>query len=236
MNYLDLVNNVLRRLRETEVTSVQSNAYSKLIGDLVNDAKNLVESSWDWSMQRKVINTTLNNPAEGNRFTLVGSGEAPKIQSMFVGWSQSVVAGPDLTKTATSLLTYIDQVSMQEYIRLEQPLIGNPTPTGTPIYYSLFGIDSNRDTIITLYPSPDPVALLLTSLFKAQADLVNDTDKLEIPVMPVLHLAVAFASRERGETGGTSTQEYFTMANKYLSDAIALDAANAPEKTIFYTP
>jgi hypothetical protein len=52
----------------------------------------------------------------------------------------------------------------------------------------------------------------------------------------VLHLAVAFASRERGETGGTSTQEYFTMANKYLSDAIALDAANAPEKTIFYTP
>ncbi len=236
MNYLDLVNNVLRRLRETEVTSVQSNAYSKLIGDLVNDAKNLVESSWDWSMQRKVINTTLDNPAEGNRFTLVGSGEAPKIQSMFVGWSQSVVAGPDLTKTATSLLTYIDQVSMQEYIRLEQPLQGNPTPTGTPIYYSLFGIDSNRDTIITLYPSPDPTGLLLTSLFKAQADLVNDTDKLEIPVMPVLHLAVAFASRERGETGGTSTQEYFTMANKYLSDAIALDAANAPEKTIFYTP
>jgi len=236
MNYLDLVNNVLRRLRETEVTSVQSNAYSKLIGDLVNDAKNLVESSWDWSMQRKVINTTLNNPAEGNRFTLVGSGEAPKIQSMFVGWPQSVVSEPDLTKTATNLLTYIDQVSMQEYIRLEQPLRGNPTPTGTPIYYSLFGIDSNRDTIITLYPSPDPIGLLLTSLFKAQADLVNDTDKLEIPVMPVLHLAVAFASRERGETGGTSTQEYFTMANKYLSDAIALDAGNAPEKTIFYTP
>ena len=62
MNYLDLVNNVLRRLRETEVTSVQSNAYSKLIGDLVNDAKNLVESSWDWSMQRKVISTTFKQP------------------------------------------------------------------------------------------------------------------------------------------------------------------------------
>ena len=159
MNYLDLVNNVLRRLRETEVTSVQSNAYSKLIGDLVNDAKNLVESSWDWSMQRKVISTVLNNPAEGNRFTLVGSGEAPKIQSMFVGWFAEI-AGPDLSKTATSLLTYIDQVSMQEYIRLEQPVTGDPTPTGTPIYYSLFGIDSNRDTIITLYPSPDPTGLL----------------------------------------------------------------------------
>jgi len=31
MTYKDLVNNVLRRLRETEVTSVQSTAYSKLI-------------------------------------------------------------------------------------------------------------------------------------------------------------------------------------------------------------
>ena len=39
MTYKDLVNNVLRRLRETEVSSVQTNSYSKLIGDLVNDAK-----------------------------------------------------------------------------------------------------------------------------------------------------------------------------------------------------
>ena len=45
MTYLNLVNNVLRRLRETEVTSVQTTAYSKLIGDIVNDAKDLVENS-----------------------------------------------------------------------------------------------------------------------------------------------------------------------------------------------
>ena len=54
--------------------------------------------------------------------------------------------------------------------------------------------------------------------------------------MPVMHLAVAFATRERGETGGTSAAEYFSMANKYLSDAIAMDAARHPEETIFYTP
>ena len=38
-NYVQLVNSVLRRLRENEVTTVQSDNYSKLIGDLVNDER-----------------------------------------------------------------------------------------------------------------------------------------------------------------------------------------------------
>jgi len=229
MNYLDLVNNVLRRLRETEVTSVQSNAYSKLIGDLVNDAKNLVESSWDWSMQRKLIGFFVSTQTQD--FVLLGSGEAPKIQSIIIGYEGADFLGGK----GTNFLTYIDQVSMEKKVRMERS-INVPAPLGLPLYYTLNGIDSNRDTQISVYPVPDTGYFAYAQVFKAQADLVNDTDKLEIPVMPVLHLAVAFASRERGETGGTSTQEYFTMANKYLSDAIALDAANAPEKTIFYTP
>jgi len=233
MTYLDLVNNVLRRLRETEVNSVQDNSYSKLIGDLVNDAKNLVDSSWDWSMERKIITTTLtvNDPNENNDVALVGSGESPKIESMIVGWENV-----DVGKTGDNFVTYIDQNTMEEYIRMQQPLIGTSVPAGRPVYYSFYGIDSNRDSIIRLYPSPDKTYLLLTNLFKNQADLVLDGDTMDVPAMPVLHLAVAFASRERGETGGTSTQEYFTMANKYLSDAIAMDAAKHPEKTIFYTP
>jgi hypothetical protein len=66
-------------------------------------------------------------------------------------------------------------------------------------------------------------------------ELTKDNDKLYIPHQPVLHLAVALASRERGETGGTSTPEYFALADKYLSDAIALDAQKHPEETIWYT-
>jgi len=54
--------------------------------------------------------------------------------------------------------------------------------------------------------------------------------------MPVMHLAIALLARERGETGGTSAPEYFAIADRYLSDAIALDAQKHPEETIFYTP
>ena len=42
MTYLNLVNNVLRRMREEEVASVSSNTYSKMVGDFVNDAKRAV--------------------------------------------------------------------------------------------------------------------------------------------------------------------------------------------------
>ena len=45
MTYLQLVNSVLRRLREDEVTTVGQTSYSKLIGEFVNDAKRTVEDS-----------------------------------------------------------------------------------------------------------------------------------------------------------------------------------------------
>jgi len=233
MTYLELVNNVLRRLRETEVTTVQSTSYSKLIGDIVNDAKKLVEDSWDWSMERITISNTLtsSNPNENNDVILVGSGESPRIESIIVGWD-----GADVGGTGKQFLTYIDQNTMEEKIRMEQPLVGTAVPNGRPVYYSFYGIDSNRDSIIRIYPSPDQSYILVTNLFKGQTNLSADTDTLNVPSMPVIHLAVALAARERGETGGTSTQEYFQIANKYLSDAIAMDAGKHPEQTIFYTP
>ena len=54
MTYLDLINNVLRRLREDTVDTVNGTDYSSLIGDLVNDAKKIVENSFDWTALRPV--------------------------------------------------------------------------------------------------------------------------------------------------------------------------------------
>jgi len=58
---------------------------------------------------------------------------------------------------------------------------------------------------------------------------------LLVPAMPVIHLSVALLARERGETGGTSTGEYFAIADKFLADAIAIDAAKHPEEMVFRT-
>ena len=48
MTYLELVNEVLVRLRESTVATVGQTAYSRLIGLYVNDAKRQVEDAWDW--------------------------------------------------------------------------------------------------------------------------------------------------------------------------------------------
>jgi hypothetical protein len=53
--YLNIVNEVLRRLREDEVSSVTQNTYSKMVGDFVNDAKQIVEDSHDWSALRTTV-------------------------------------------------------------------------------------------------------------------------------------------------------------------------------------
>ena len=58
MTYLNLVNNILRRLRERTVSTVEENAYSTLIGVLVNDAKEEIENAWNWSALRTTLSAT----------------------------------------------------------------------------------------------------------------------------------------------------------------------------------
>ena len=214
MTYLDLVNNVLRRLRETEVSTVPANSYSKLIGDLVNDAKDLVENAWDWSALRTLI--TITTSSGDHTYPLTGSQH--KIKEFLV-----------INDTSNLTMQYKSNNWFEEQFLLQTPL------SGSPQYYTYNGADSNGDMILEVYPKPDGVYSIKFKAAKRNAALSGDTDVLKIPEVPVLHLAVAFASRERGETGGTSTAEYFQMANKYLSDAIAQDAGRHPEETIFYT-
>ena len=58
MTYLEIVNNILRRLRERTVSTVNETVYSTLIGVLVNDAKSEVENAWNWSALRNTLTLT----------------------------------------------------------------------------------------------------------------------------------------------------------------------------------
>ena len=59
MTYINIMNNVLRRLPEDEVTTVTSTTYSTMVGDFINDAKQLVEEATDWSALRDTILKTI---------------------------------------------------------------------------------------------------------------------------------------------------------------------------------
>jgi len=215
MTYLNLVNNVLRRLREEEVTSVSSSTYGKMVGDFVNDAKRIVEDSWDWSALR----TTLTITTTSDIFNYVLTGSENRIKALNV-----------INDTANLFMEYKTATFFDEAY-----LISNPR-TGAPTCYTYNGVDSNGDTQIDVYPTPDKEYTIRFNCVKRQADLSADSDELTVPSMPVIHMAIALLARERGETGGTSAPEYFAIADRYLSDAIALDAQKHPEEVIFYTP
>ena len=67
MTYLNMVNNILKRLRERQVSSVTENSYSALIGVLINDAKKEVEDSWDWSALRTTLTATTSDGVYSSR-------------------------------------------------------------------------------------------------------------------------------------------------------------------------
>jgi hypothetical protein len=214
MTYLDLVNNVLRRMREDEVSSVTSTTYSKMVGDFVNDAKKIVEDSWDWSALR---NTLTVETSEGV-FNYVLTGSQNKVKVLDV-----------INDTSNVFMRY----NTQHWFN-DKYLNHNP-PSGSPEYYTYNGVSSKGDTQVDIYPKPDGVYTIRFNCILRNAELSADTDTLAIPSQPVIHLAVALLARERGETGGTSAPEYFGIADKYLSDAIALDAQKHPEEVIWYT-
>lgn len=214
MTYLDIVNNVLRRMREDQVTTVSANTYSRMVGDYVNDAKRLVEDAWDWSGLRTAI--TIATTADVPTYVLTGSGNRAEMLTF-------------LNDTSNWFMDYRTQVWFDNMYFNQDP------PSAAPRYYTYDGVDSNGDTQIKLYPKPDGVYSLRFNCVLRPGELEADTDEVTIPAMPIIHLAVALLTRERGETGGTSAAEYFGIADKYLSDAIALDAFKHPEEMVFRT-
>ena len=214
MTYLNLMNNVLRRLREEETTSVTSTTYVKMVSDFINDAKKIVEEAADWSALRETIVVT--TFASDNSYSLTGGGDNVKVMSV-------------INDTQNCFMEYQTKDWFNDSLYISNAV------EGAPKYYTYNGLDSSGDTEVLVGPTPDGVYSLRFDVVKRQADLSSNTDTLLVPAMPVIHLAVALLARERGETGGTSTAEYFSIANNFLSDAIAIDAAKHPEEMVFRT-
>lgn len=212
MNYINIVNQVLRRMREEEVSSVSGSTYSKMVGDYVNDAKRMVENSWDWSGLRTTL--TIETTEDTFNYVLTGSQNRAK------------------------LLTFVNDTSnvFMDYrpsYWLDNVFLNSDPVKGSPKFFGYNGVDANGDTQVDIYPIPDGVYTLRYNCILRTDDLSDDSDELTIPAAPVIHLALALLARERGETGGTSAQEYFSIADRHLADAIALDAQKHPEETVW---
>lgn len=213
MTYLQLVQSVLRRLREDDtITSVSDNSYSKLIGEFVNDAKRIVEDSWDWAALRTTL--TINTTGAVFSYQLTGTDTGLKTLDIINDTSNCFL------KPVTSRW-------------MNNAFLNNTPATGSPVYYSWNGFNTTGEAILDLYPIPDKEYVIRVNVVDKQETMADDTDILCVPSNPVIHYAVALASRERGETGGTSSAELFAIADQTLGDMIAFDVARHPEETVW---
>lgn len=214
MTYLQIINAVLRRLRETEVTDVEETDYSKLIGEYVNSVKKEVEAAWDWNALRTTL--TLNTEAGIFNYTLIGSGSRFRISDV-------------VNDTSDFMLQSRSALWMNKHFLTSDTQRGNPT------FFSFNGVGSNQDSAVDLFPIPDNVYTLRFNVTIPQDDLVSSADILSIPSEPVIQGVLARAISERGEDGGRLSNDQYMLYRSALADEIAIEAGRFPEETIWYS-
>lgn len=214
MTFLQLVNAVMRRLREEQATTINESDYSVLVSDFVNDAKRMVEDAWDWKSLRSDFNVT--TVAGTSTYTLTGSGSRLEILHVY-----------DTTNNVE--LRRLSLADVNKY------KVQTDDANGTVIGYTVDRVDSNGDVVIKLHSTPNSVVSIQVKAVKRPADLENDADTLLVPSAPVIQYAYSFALRERGETGGQGATEQSAFARQELTNAIALDAALSADELIWDT-
>jgi hypothetical protein len=212
MTYLELVNDVLVRLRETTVSTVSETSYSALIGKFVNDAKRQIEDAFAWNVlgQTITVSTVASTPA----YSLTGAGQ--KFQVM------------DVINTTSNVglinITFVD---------MNRKLNFTPLVNSIPTEFAFDGVDGSYDTKVNLYPIPDGVYTIKFALTVPQATLTSDSTVVAVADTLVAQNAYARALVERGEDGGLSSSEAYQLYKAMLSDYIALEGTRYPENQEF---
>jgi hypothetical protein len=208
MTYLELVNDVLVRLRESTVETVGETAYSSLIGKFVNDGKRQIEDSYNWNVLGQTITVTTTSGTSS--YSLTGVGQKFRVNDAI---------------NTTSVIT-LDNTTVADMNRKLN--FGTPSQS-IPSEFCFSGVDGNGDTKIDLFPVPDGVYTLKFDVTIPQANLSADGTSVKVLDYLVAQSAYARALIERGEDGGTNSAEAYALFRGMLSDAIAMESTRYPE-------
>lgn len=212
MTYLELVNDVLVRLRESTVSTVGETTYSSLIGKFVNDAKRQIEDAYTWNCLSQTVTVTTTSGTSS--YSLTGVGQKFRVIDA-------------INTTSLISLTDIPFVDMNRKLNFGSPAQSIPTE------YCFNGVDGSGDTKVSLFPVPNGVFTLLFDVVVPQATLSSDSTSVKVLDYLVAQSAYARALIERGEDGGTSSSEAYALFRGMLSDAIATESTRYPEESNF---
>lgn len=210
--YLQAINDVLVRLREAQVASIDETNYSTLVGKFVNDAKREVEDAYPWNVLYSDINITTSSGTYS--YSMTGSGQKFRVIDAI---------------NITSQISLINITFADMNRRLN---FGNSSNT-IPVYYAFNGIDGSYDTKVNLFPKPDGVYNIKFTIAVPQAKLTDGATVILAPEDLIVQNAYARALVERGEDGGLTSSEAYILYRGMLADRIALESTRFPEEGQF---
>lgn len=217
--YLNLVNAVLRRLREDVVGVVDADTRGAIIGSFINVAKEEVENAWNWTVLKQDLTlTTTSGYAEDYLPDSNPRTRFIRTETSYEGYNN------------TSRWPMRRQTNGQmDRLRLLQAV-----PSGSPYWFSVIGKHDTAHTLkLRLYPKPDAAYDLVFPVIVPQDTLSDDTTLLKVPWRPVVEKAYLLAIMERGEDIGQASEAQTIVIRQAMADAIGSDTEKIDDENIW---
>lgn len=217
---LQIVNKLLRRLRETTVASVSSTTYAQLLALFVNEAKEMAEDAWFWTVNETAIDTTV--LADGTlTYDLTGTND----RSFLMRYHNEHV--PMAFDTTSGEERQLFDVTLKERNRIRETWNGDPDASAAPQYFSVQPDSDGRGyTLALLYPS-NTARTWRTYWYVPQTELAldgtDDSTVILLPERPIYLTALLLAMNERGEEMGEPGQLVRAQSRDALAAAMELD-------------
>jgi hypothetical protein len=207
--YLQLINKVLVALREDNVLGLNE-AYTKMIGQFVNDAKEEVEDATAW----KALRTEVSFASAANTTTTTLTSTNDRSYVLY-----------DMTGNAQCFRTDSGDESRVTVVPLETlralRLSSDAADRNEPCYVAFTSNGTNQ--VAHFWPTPDAVYNYKVVMVVPQDDLEEETDTLTIPWRPVVLRATYLAMDERGSEFAGRLETTQLRAEKALAQAMLTD-------------
>ena len=197
---LNIVNDVLRRLREDTVSTLVGNDYSQLIAMFLNDAKEDLEDMWFWTVNEKEIDTTITSDGARTYDLTATTDRSFLIRSV----PDNVPMAFDITTDENGQLY---DIPLKELRRWRNTFAGTPDDLASPAFFAIVPDSDGRGYTLELKQGSSTARSWRTYWYAPQAELAvvtaaDESTEILLPERPVFLRTLFYALNERGEEMG----------------------------------
>ena len=216
---LTIVNDVLRRLRESTVSTVSASDYSKLVATFINDAKAEMEDMWFWTVNETEIDTTILGDSSTRDYDLTTTTDR---SFLLRHMDDNVPMAYDITTDEQGQLMDIPLKGLREW---RNTFKGTVPTLDAPRRFAIKPDSDGRGYTLELEQASSSARSWRTYWYAPQADLAvdgtDDATEILLPSRPIVQLALYYAQYERGEAQPGGFEE--TRAHNAVAAAMEID-------------